>query len=206
MMMVSLLTTLLALAFAQASTAPTITDRINDPKRELGTPVVVGVVGDPVPLSLDDLAHRSELVVEGRVKRVRSYINDADTAVLTDFSILPVRVLAGTIPNAVTKPGPARLLVTTYGGEVVKAGVTVRAENHNLEPLKDGQRYLLFLRHFGSEPGIYQICSGAAFELSDTGSALHPLAHDGSERLYRELASTPYDDVVKRVAAAARRE
>src|SRR5207247_5768060 len=124
-------------------THPTISDRIHDPSRAPGTPVVIGVLGEPEPLSLDELTKRSDLVVEARVERLRSYINALDTAVLTDFSIVPLRVLTGRNPSASSKPGAGRLLLSTYGGEVTKDGVTVKAENHGQQALKNGGRYLL---------------------------------------------------------------
>ena len=80
-----LLTTILGLGLAlddSAAIAQTISDRIYDPSRKPGTPVIIGTLGEPIPQSVDELAKRSDLVLEAKVSRLKSYINAADTAVI----------------------------------------------------------------------------------------------------------------------------
>ena len=192
-----LLTTMLALAFAldnSAATAQTISDRIYDISRKPDAPVIIGVLGEPIPLSVDELTKRSDLVLEARVSRRQSYVNAADTAVITDFDILPIRILAGNVPVAIP------LVLSTYGGEVIRDGVTIRAENHDSEQLKDNVVYLIFLTHFGSEPGVYQIFNAGAFELSN--NTVRPLARQGSN-LYKDFSGA-YRGVIARVMESAR--
>jgi hypothetical protein len=167
--------------------------------------VLIGVLGEPLPLSVDELTKQSDLVLEAKVSRLKTYINSADTAVITDLAILPTRVLAGTVPGATRTPGSAiPLVLTTYGGEVVRDGVTIRAENHGLEQLKESGSYLLFLRRsrFHKEPGVYEIYNAGAFEVSE--NSVRPLASHGAA-LYKDF-SKPYSDVVALVMAAARAE
>jgi hypothetical protein len=184
---------------ASGAGAQTISERIADGSRKPGTPVVIGMLGEPIPLSIEDLAKQSDLIVEARVTPLKTYINSADTAVITEFSILPIQVLAGTVPSAAKSPGVTRLLLSSYGGEVVRNGVTVRAENHGLEQLKPGGAYLLFLKRFGQQEGVYQIFNAGAFELSN--NTIRPLARPGE--LYREFYDVPYGQVVRRVTAGA---
>ena len=170
--------------------AQTISDRIYDPLREPGTAVVIGVLGEPIPLSIDEMTKRSDLVTEARLSRLRTYINAADTAVYTDFEILPATMLVGGLP-----PLGRRFVLTSYGGETVKDGVTVRAEDHNRGELKENVTYLLFLKRFGSEPDVYQIYNVGAFERSN--DAAKPLARDGAD-LFKDFNKT-YGDIITRV-------
>lgn len=184
------------------ATAQTISDRIRDAKQRPGTPVVVGTLGEPWVLSLEELIRASDLIVVAKVSWLRSYINQADTAVITDSAILPIRVLAGTVRTGAAVPGQTTpLVVSDYGGEAVRDGVTVRAENHNREHLRDGGTYLLFLKKFGKEPGVYSIYNDAAFELS--GDTLRPLARQASE-LFKDFVGRPYSEITPRIAATAK--
>jgi hypothetical protein len=177
----------------------TISDRLADSSRKPGTPLVIGTLGEPVPLSIEELTKRSDMVVEARLALLKTYINDRDTAVITDYAIQPIRILTGAVSGAARQPGIATpLVLSVYGGEVVRNGVTIRAVNHNLEPLIIGETYLLFLKHFGNEPGRYDIYNTGVFELSE--NTLRPLTHH--RELYRDFSKT-YGDVVARVMAAA---
>jgi hypothetical protein len=192
-----LLTTMLSLGFAlgnSAATAQTISERIHALSLEPGTPLIIGALGEPIPLSVAEITKRSDLILEARVFRLNTYIDAADTTVSTDFQLLPIRILAGTIP--VVTP----LVLRTEGGEVIKGGVTVRYENHNREELKESVVYLLFLKRWGPDPSVYRIQDLGAFELSN--NAARPLARDG-ENLYRDFSGT-YDDVTARVMESAR--
>ena len=194
---------MLALAFhAAATSAQSIADRVRAARQKPGTPVVIGLLSEPVPLSVEELAKASDLVLLASVSRLTTHVNDDDTAVVTDFAMLPIRVLIGTLPTGVATPGSSTTLVlSTYGGEITRDGVTVRAENHSLEQLKDGRSYLLFLKKFGTLAGVYQIYNDAAFELSE--NAIRPLTRQGAN-LFEDLLSTPYSELRTRIQAAAR--
>jgi hypothetical protein len=96
-----LLIEVLALAVSMGygtANAQTISDRIRAGARQPGEPLVIGTLGEPLRLSIDQLTKRSDAVVEATVKPLRTYINDADTAVITDFEILTRRVLERGLP------------------------------------------------------------------------------------------------------------
>ena len=105
-----------------ASAQITISQRVSAAKETATTAISIGVLGEPVEMTIDDLAKHAPLVLEARVSWMKTYINEADTAVLSDFAVIPIRVMAGQIPPAASnRPGvPAPFIVTTYGGEVVK--------------------------------------------------------------------------------------
>jgi hypothetical protein len=189
----SLLVTILAFGIAASgASAQTITERLAAGSREPGTPLLIGTLGEATPLSVEELTKQSDLAVETRVTRLKTYTNAADTAVLTDFAVLPIRVLAGTPPVDNRSPGVIHIVVST--------GVTVRAENHGLQPLKPDAVYLLFLKRFGQEPGVYTIYNAGAFEVAN--DTLRPLAIP--REVYRDWSETPYSRVAARVSEAAR--
>ena len=184
--------TVLLLTAGPNAFGQTISDRVFAAGRDPGAPLIIGLIGEPRPLSIAELTKESDLIIEARVRALKTYVNDADTAVLTDFELLPVRELAGHAPAA----GP--FILRTYGGEVIRYGVTVRAENHDSEPLKENVVYLLFLKKFGADSGVYQIHNAGVFERT-TGSP-RPLARQGAD-LFRDFARG-YRDVVARVQEA----
>ena len=193
---ITLMAALVLVVLCDSTVFPqTISDRIYDPLRKPGTPVIVSVLGEPTPFSIAEMTKRSDLVVETTLSRVKTYINAADTAVITDFEMSPTEMFVGTLP-----PLGRTLVLTTYGGELVKDGITVRAENHNLGELNENVTYLLFLKRFGPEPDVYRIYNVGAFERS--GDTARPLARDGAD-LFKDFNKS-YAGLLAQVRESAR--
>jgi hypothetical protein len=191
-----LLTTMLSLSLAldsSAAIAQTITERLHSVSGEPGTPLIIGILGEPIPLSIDEFTKRSDLVLEARVLRLDTYVNAADTEVITDFQVQPIRILAG------HEPIGTPLVLRTYGGEVIRDGVTIQAVNHNTEQLMESVVYLLFLKRFGPDASVYRILNVGAFE--HFGGVARPLARQGKD-LFRDFSGT-YADVIARVKQSA---
>src|SRR5262245_52866591 len=100
-------TVIFCLLFESLIIPQTLSERAREMRKMPGTPVVVTMVSELAPLSLGELAEKSDIVVEATVSRLKSYVNEADTAVLTDDAIHPIRVLIGTLPAAPKTPGVA---------------------------------------------------------------------------------------------------
>ena len=137
--------------------------------RNPGVPLLIPQApSDYLPKAIEELAIESEVVLQGRLSRVESYLAANGNQVLTDFSILAPHVIAGRLHSlSVRRPGPAvPLILTVWGGEVVVDGVPLRAVRSDSEPIKDGAQYRLFLRQARqSGPGRYEIYYGGAFEI-----------------------------------------
>src|SRR4029077_7960537 len=108
-------------------------------------------------LSIEELTRKSDLVVEGTLSVIETYVNNADTAVVTDYQMTPLRTLAGTAPVS-------PIVMSTVGGEVVRAGVTIRQETYGRGALHENTVYLIFLKKFGNDPGVYQPYNDGLFE------------------------------------------
>jgi len=75
----------LACIASAASSQTTISERVRLAKETPGTPVVMGVLGEPVRMTVEELTKRSAVVLDARLSWRTTYINAADTAVVTDL-------------------------------------------------------------------------------------------------------------------------
>jgi hypothetical protein len=130
-------------------------------KQNPGTPIVTGLLREVTPTPIEELAKGATLILEGRLSPIRSHLTPDQQYILTDYLILTNRVIAG---RAVMSQGSPTvtpsLIVSAYGGEVQVEGTSIRSTDHNLEDLRTGVQYLLFLKKFGSEPGRYEFYRG----------------------------------------------
>jgi hypothetical protein len=94
-----------------------------------------------VPLA--ELSTASDLVIDARLVRPRSYLSDDKTMIYTDYEIVPSRVLRSRISDGSQKPGPQLpLLLTVHGGEITLEGKTITLSSGKLKPIRTGGRFL----------------------------------------------------------------
>ena len=131
-------------------------------------PVVRGVMGDTPALPLADLVRGADVAVQAKISLVKSYLTPNEMYILTEYQVAPELVLAGQPGQPLLKPRgtPALTLVVRGGGYTVD-GFTVYDVDHTREPLKDGARYLLFLKRTDDKTGRYTLFSAGAFQLGD---------------------------------------
>ena len=92
------------------------------------------------PKTIEELTREASVVVQTTLVQTRSYLGSQADRVLTDYSMVTPKFLVGRAPVLTpSRPGmvPA-LILTTFGGEVVLDGVTVRGTRH--EPRADHER------------------------------------------------------------------
>ena len=172
-------------------------------------PIVTGVLRD-IPFStIEELTAGAEWTVEARLSGARSHVAAAQYDVQTDYRIFPDRVIKGSILVKDVRPSlPTHPILTVYGGQITIDGVKVLSIDHNMNDerhegyyLKEGCRYLLFLRRFPGRPDRYQLYNGGAFEITD--QTVKPLLKGYAEK-FKETVEQPYEQIVKRVQQAAR--
>ena len=131
---------------------------------------------DYEPTTIENLSKHSRVVLIGTVTRVRTHLGPADDRVLTDYRISAPDVIAGELPSLQrSTPGETPALTfSVLGGEVVVEGITIRSPDSSRQAIRDGAKYLLFLRD-SPEPSIsrFDIYNGGIFEVS--GSVVTPL-------------------------------
>jgi hypothetical protein len=159
--------------------------------------------GDYLPKTFEELSRESDVVVQGTLVFVRSYLlNPSEDRVLSDYRLASPRVLAGAFDSVLSPtPGPgAPVRIVVYGGEIQLEGVRVRATDYNSAPIVQGQEYLLFLRHSRlKDPGLYEIYYGGIFEVS--GTRLKPLLKRGDE-VFEGSKNASLPEVIDRVQKA----
>ena len=155
------------------------------------------------PKTIPELTREADVVMQATLVLARSYVTADADRVLTDYSIVAPTVLAGRSPaltpsRAETAPA---FILTTYGGEVVLEGVTVRGFDTNREPITNGGQYLLFLRPSRSgQAGQYEIYYGGIFEIA-RGNA-RALIRD-RDRVFKDAANAPLPSLLNQIRAAA---
>lgn len=155
------------------------------------------------PKTIEELTRAAEIVVQATLIQARSYVTPDADRVLTDYSIVTPKFLAGRSPVLTpSKAGTApALILTTYGGEVVLEGVTVRGLDTNREPITSGAQYLLFLKPSRSgQAGQYEIYNGGIFEIV-RGNARALIR--GADRVFKDAADTPLPRLLDRIQSVA---
>ena len=161
---------------------------------------------DYLPKSIEELTTESDVVLEGRLSGAQSYLAPSEDRILTDFRILQPKLIAGHLMEP-SKPVPGEsipLILTVYGGEVVVEGVTVRGTDNNRQAIKDGGRYLLFLKASRSgAAGKYEIYYGAAFEI--VNNDVKPLLKE-ADYVFTGGVEPRMEELVSRIQKVARRQ
>ncbi len=101
-------------------------------------------IRDIFPIPLAEIAAKADLIVEGHVRKLATYLSDDQCILYTDYAVLPQAVIAGQVPTA-KSPGQAPIVVRMFGGETSIDGVKVIARDEQLLPFTDGQHLVLFL-------------------------------------------------------------
>lgn len=163
-------------------------------------PIVRGRMSDIEPATLQQLARGADLVLDATVVRLQSYLTPDEDNVLTDYQVVPTRVLLGRVTTARTTPGTVSpLIVTTYGGDITIDGFTVSVVDHALKRLESGRRYLLFLDRFGAE-GHYQLHKAGAFQVDDQ-DLKSIVTRD--KHVFEDITQTPFNQAVQLIGAIA---
>jgi hypothetical protein len=100
------------------------------------------------PKTIEDLSREAEVVLQAKLSRINSYLSSSEDRVLTDYSIVGAKVIAGRLRLSSTRvPGTtAPLILTVYGGEVTIEGVTIHGTDNNRDAIREGAEDLLFSR------------------------------------------------------------
>jgi hypothetical protein len=161
--------------------------------------------GDYLPKTFEELSTESDVVVQGKLVLIKSYLGGLEDRVLSDYRLVAPVVVAEAFsndPSQTPKLG-APLTITVWGGNVEIDGVQLSATDNNREPIVPGQDYLLFLRRSRQQgPSLYEIYYGGVFEIS--GTRLKPLLKKGRE-VFEGSQNASLPDVVGRVQNAKRR-
>ena len=165
-------------------------------------PYVTSRIRELSPLPFGDMVHRSDMIVQGTLKNPRVYLSADQTALYTDYDLLPIRVIADRGTNSGSRvPGPPRpIVVRQWGGETTIEGVKVKIYDENLAPLPIDTQLLLFLV-YDRDAGEYDLFDGivGAFSLSGSDNRLRHLLTPSMGPSYHHLHGTPLADVIQEI-------
>jgi hypothetical protein len=136
--------------------------------------VIIGIPqriysSDSPPLNvrnfLKDMACDSDAVVVGVIKDQASQLTEDEDFVFTDYRMTVEKVLKdNSIAPILTT---SDLTITRPGGVIQLDNKSVRALDESLEPLRIGNRYLLFLKYITATASYEAFKSSGSFQISD---------------------------------------
>jgi hypothetical protein len=130
-------------------------------------PVVRNIVREFVPVPVSELSRQADLVIDGDVQAIRTYLSNDECYVLTDYLLTPRAMVAGMALQS-TQPGPRPLVVTLVGGATTIDGVQVVVRDEQLPLIPSGSRVMLFLQPSARDKDKFELVGAVsgAFALS----------------------------------------
>jgi hypothetical protein len=178
---------------------PTLAERV---EASGGKPLTIPALPETVPLSIDELSARSDLVVQGKLVRLRSYVSEDGTKIFTDYHLVPRQMLV--VRTKVTTPTPGQtppIVLAVLGGEVMINGTRVTMSNSKMLPLKDQADFLIFARGTNGDGTRFELTGGSAGIFEVEASSVKSLLRTNSRN--REIEGVPLDKIVAKVREAA---
>jgi hypothetical protein len=131
-------------------------------RAEGGTAVAIVDLYTPA-MDVPALTANAHLVVHARIVKQRTLLNKAETTVMTEYTLVPLRVplARSAVPSAT--PGEQEIVVRRPGGTVIVDGLRLRTDvdvyPESEAALKTGEEALFFLVH-DQDGGFYRPVAG----------------------------------------------
>jgi len=151
--------------------------------------------------TISQLTREAEVVFQGRVYLLKTYVGSDGRRVLSDYAIREQTLLAGRSTAAVARPHDFSkpLVLTALGGELTIDGVRVIATPAAERTLVNGGEYILFLMPSRGGGDRYKVYGSGAFEVQ--GGKIKPL-HVQGEALFSDAFNAPLETVLSRIQRA----
>ena len=185
---------------ASPQTAPSIRERA---MAAGGVPITMSVMYDVELLSAADLAANADLIVEGRLVRLKSYYWPEEDTIYTDYRLIPNQIISERGTRTNTSPGPSKpVVVTLRGGEVLMEGTPVTLVDSTRKVVNENTPLLLFLKRRGQTEPLYEVYGAAAgmFEI-DRENVLHSTVRNNQSGEFHGLR---VQEALTRIKAAVR--
>ena len=166
-------TTLTVCLYAQMPAgAQTVRDMA---KQSAPGPVTISTGCECPAVTLEALASGADIVVQGIVKPLKTYLSSDERDLLTDYLVTPTRIFLQRIaPTAAAGQAPS-IVLTRRGGTAVIEGVQVTVADRSVPPLIAGDEYILFLRLDRERTGTFRDVSAWAGTWGVTGGMVQLL-------------------------------
>ena len=173
--LVSVILTLFSISVVgQERTIPQMIEQVR-PK-----PLIITSVSELVVASFESAIRDADLIVQGSVRRLKTYMTNDQMQLYTDFEILPTNMILVRRALGGGRPGQvASIVLRMWGGETEINGLPVKFLNTNFPELPTGRPLLLLLK-YRDDVGKYELYDNAwALELKG-GRTLEPLVRPTS--------------------------
>jgi hypothetical protein len=173
----------------------------------VGKPLVFTETWDTEPVAFDVLAAYAELIVEGKLTRLKSYLSENKAYIFTDYQLTPKQMIIDRkgILTAKAQGTPRPLIVTVYGGELVMDGTPVRHEISSHGKWDQNADLLVFLARSQHDPTKYRLYSDAAglFQVEPGTQRVKSLLNHWDKD--REVKDKSFDQIVQKIQAIAKK-
>jgi hypothetical protein len=177
-------------------------------RRVAPNPIRKGANRELVPDSYENMLARTDIVVIGSAKRLRTYLSENQRELYTDYEISPVRILFQAFSPSSARPGVIEpIVLTVWGGHTTIEGVEVVIEDADA-PVLEGQSSLLL--HLSRESnGKYKLANdvtGASSVVNGRVGLLgKPGAYDDAFRSLQGQQLVAVEDLIAKLRSAAGR-
>ena len=154
-------------------------------------PVTISTGCECPEVTLEALASGADIVVQGRVTPLKTYLSPDERALFTDYLVTPTRIFLQRITQISAAREAPPIVLTRQGGTAVIEGVQVTAVDRNVPPLNAGGEYILFLRLDKERSGTFRDVTAWAGTWGVTGGMvqlLEPGIYGETFRRVRGLA------------------
>jgi hypothetical protein len=164
-----------------------------DIARQYGGAASSSISGDSPTIQPSELMKLADLVVRGRIERVRTLLNEDQTNVVTEYTITPVQAFKDGRAAAVSKPGVvSEILVRRNGGVLLTSDGLRLSTSVNIYPEKEcfkvGEDVVVFLV-YSAAAQRYRLAAGAYSAFRIQNGKVSPM----TKRAASQLGVQPVD-------------
>lgn len=170
-------------------------------ERRRPEPVEIYRTRELVPIAFREVVAAADLIVEGIVHPVRTYVSDDGCGLYTEHAVTTPRVLVGR-HRSPSQPG-ASLLFRQWGGEMTIRGVKVIFRDEQLPPLQGGEHVVLFLAG-PDKNGVYDVVQEVVGAFQLVGGRAKALTRPAN-LVHGEFADVAMTDFVAEIKRLKRR-
>ena len=168
--LVSLILSLFSVSLAgQERTIPQRVEQVR-PK-----PLIVTRVSELVVASFESAIRDADLIVQGSVRKLKTYMTNDQMQLYTDFEVLPTSTILARRSLGSTRPGQVTsIVIRMWGGETEINGLPVTFQNTNFPELPTDRPLLLLLK-YRDDVEKYELYDNAWALALKGGRTLEPL-------------------------------
>jgi hypothetical protein len=182
---------------AQVDRRMTIPDMI---RGRAPDPLKLGRILEVMPETLEEMLPTADLVVEGTVEPINTYLSSDQKDLYTDYLVTPLRTVLQR--NVVPTTGPGKvppIIVKRWGGRTVIDGVQVIVEDNDVRSFRPGERLLLILV-YNKGDGKYHLPADDSGAFSVNGDQIEPMVNHPRVARFRGMAIAQFELEVRRLA------